>query len=195
MAGRRRRVVAPKIPEIRELFEWIHTHLDGTGISYKQLAEDLYHDPSWISRILCSGTLPPWPLVEAVAKRSEESKEEAKKLWDAAEAASIRDRIQRAAGFPPPGTDCPRSFLKALRDLIETRVGSQRELVRRDQRSWLTRSMLGAMLRGDRSLSTYALGRILDICDLETEAEGAWREAYSRSRLCRCGSGPFWGHW
>lgn len=120
--GRRRRVMAPKIPEIRELFEWIHMHLDDSGISYKQLAGDLYHDPSWVSRILCTGTLPPWSLVEAVAKRSEESTDEAKKLWDAAGAASIRDRTQRAAGFPPLGLDCPRSLLKALRDLIETRA-------------------------------------------------------------------------
>lgn len=169
-------------------------HLDDTGISYKQLAGDLYHDPSWVSRILCTGTLPSWPLVEAVAKRSEESTVEAKKLWDAADAASIRDRMQRAAGFPPPGMDCPRSLLKALRDLIETQVGSQRELIRRDQSAWLTRSMLGAMLRGDRSMPPYALRRIVDVCGLETEAKSAWFEAYSRSRWCRCGDGSCWEH-
>jgi hypothetical protein len=186
--------MAPKIPEIRELFEWIHVHLDDAGISYKQLAGDLYHDPSWVSRILCTGTLPQWPLVEAVAKRSGESTDEAKKLWDAADAASVRDREQRAEGFPPPGMGCTRSLLKALRDLIETRVGSQRELIRRDQRAWLTRSMVGAMLRGDRSMPSYALRHIVDICGLEAEAKKAWLEAYSRSRPCRCGSGSCWEH-
>lgn len=192
MVGRRRRVVVPKIPEIRELFEWIHVHLNDAEISYKQLAGDVYHDPSWVSRILCTGTLPPWQLVEAVAKRSAETTEEAKKLWDAANEASIRHRMQRAAGFPPPGVDCPRCLAKALRDLIETRVGSQRELIRRDQ-GWLTRSMLGAMLRGNRSIPFYALRRIVDICGLETEARSAWLEAFSRSRWSRCVDGSCWG--
>jgi hypothetical protein len=68
----------------------------------------------------------------------------------------------------------------ALGDLITSKVGSHRELVRKDESGQLTRSTIGAILRHERSLSHDVLIRVLAACELSDKEREAWMDAWER---------------
>jgi hypothetical protein len=68
----------------------------------------------------------------------------------------------------------------ALGDLITSKVGSHRELVRKDESGQLTRSTIGAILRHERSLSRDVLIRVLTVCELSDKEREAWMDAWER---------------
>ena len=68
----------------------------------------------------------------------------------------------------------------ALGDLITGKVGSQRELVRKDNSGQLTRSTIGAILRHERSLSHDVLIRVLTVCEVSDKEREAWMDAWER---------------
>jgi plasmid maintenance system antidote protein VapI len=68
----------------------------------------------------------------------------------------------------------------ALGDLITSKFGSHRELVRKDESGRLTRSTIGAILRHERSLSRDVLIRVLAACELSDKEREAWMDAWER---------------
>ena len=68
----------------------------------------------------------------------------------------------------------------ALGDLISRRVGSHRELARRDTSGRLTRSTIGAILRHERSLSYDVLDQVLITCGISGMEREAWMDAWKR---------------
>jgi hypothetical protein len=64
--------------------------------------------------------------------------------------------------------------------LITSKVGSHRELVRKDESGQLTRSTIGAILRHERSLSRDVLIRVLTVCELSDKEREAWMNAWER---------------
>jgi hypothetical protein len=68
----------------------------------------------------------------------------------------------------------------ALGDLISRRVGSHRELARRDTSGRLTRSTIGAILRHKRSLSYDVLDQVLIACGVSGIEREAWMDAWER---------------
>jgi transcriptional regulator with XRE-family HTH domain len=178
--GRPRVLVASNDAALGSLIKWVHARLDDTGITYEQVAADVAYSRSWVSRALCGRRLPPWQLVETVAKRCGASSSEARKLWEAAEAVQRRRQPRRVAISPPSGIGCWEDMYDALGDLITSKVGSHRELVRQDKSGQLTRSTIGAILRHDRSLSEDVLIRVLTVCELSEKERDAWMHTWER---------------
>ena len=90
VVGRPRLLAASGDAALTSLTKWVHTHLDAADASYGQIAHDVYLSRSSVSRALCGRRLPAWELVEAVAVRCRASQSEARRLWDAADAAQRR---------------------------------------------------------------------------------------------------------
>jgi hypothetical protein len=155
--GRPRTLVASGDVALGSLIRWVHDRLDDTGITYEHVASDMAYSRPWVSRALSGRKLPPWHLIETVAERCGASTGEARKLWDAANAAQRRRETRmRKATYPPLVIDSWKGMYDALGDLISRRVGSHRELARRDESRRITRSTIGAILRYERSLSSAA---------------------------------------
>ena len=164
--GRPRVLVASHDAALASLMRWVQARLDETGTTYQQVAVDVSYSRSWVSRTLCGRRLPPWQLIEAIAKRCGASPREARKLWEAAEAAQLRRQVRRIGTSPPSDIASWLDMYDALGNLITSKVGSHRELVRKDRSGQLTRSTIGAILRHERSLSHDVLVRVLTICEL-----------------------------
>jgi hypothetical protein len=163
------------------LTRWVHDHLDEAGATYEQIAGDVAYSRSWVSRALCGRRLPPWQVIEATAVRCRASTDEARRLWEAARAAqSRRETRRRKVTYPPSDIDSWQSMYDALGDLISRRVGSHRELARRDTSGRLTRSMIGAILRYERSLSYDVLDQVLITCEVSGIEREAWMDAWER---------------
>jgi transcriptional regulator with XRE-family HTH domain len=178
--GRPRVAVASRDAALGLLIRWVHARLDETGTTYDQVAHDIAYSRSWVSRALCGRRLPPWQLIEVIVRRCGASPREARKLWEAAEAAQSRRQVKRISAPPPPDVDSWRDMYDALGDLITSRVGSHRELVRKDESGQLTRSTIGAILRHERSLSHDVLIRVLAVCELDDDERQAWMDAWER---------------
>jgi transcriptional regulator with XRE-family HTH domain len=179
--GRPRMLIASGDAALGSLIRWVHDRLDEAGITYEQVAGDVTYSRSWVSRALCGRRLPPWQVIEAIAVRCRASTDEARRLWEAARAAqSRRETRRRKAAYPPSGIDSWQSMYDALGDLISRRVGSHRELARRDTSGRLTRSTIGAILRHERSLSYDVLDQVLITCGVSGMEREAWMDAWKR---------------
>lgn len=178
--GRPRVLAASGDAALTALTRWVHAELNAAAVSYEQIARDVYCSRSSVSRALCGRQLPPWTLVEAVAVRCEASPWEARRLWDVAETSLRRRQARTVARTPVSRIDSWLSMYQALGDLIVARVGSQRELVRRDSSGLLSRSTLGAILRFDRSLSYEVLIQILALCEVGDAERAEWMVAWER---------------
>ena len=179
--GRPRTLVASGDAALGSLIRWVHDRLDETGITYEEVASDMAYSRPWVSRALSGRKLPPWQLIETVAKRCMASTGEARKLWDAANAAQRRRETRmRKTTYPPLVIDSWGSMYDSLGDLISRRVGSHRELARRDASGRLTRSTIGAILRYERSLSYDVLDQVLVVCGVSGMEREAWMDAWER---------------
>lgn len=179
--GRPRALVASGDAALTALVRWVHARLDGSAVSYQEIALGVYRSRSWVSRALCGKQLPSWELVEAVAVQCGASTSEARRLWEAADASQRRRRAARtAAGISVSRVNSWVSLYDALGDLIVATAGSQRELIRRDTSGLLSRSTLGAVLRYDRSLSYEVLDQILLACKVGGSQRAEWIAAWER---------------
>jgi transcriptional regulator with XRE-family HTH domain len=179
--GRPRMLIASGDAALGSLIRWVHDRLDETGTTYEQVAGDVVYSRSWVSRALCGRRLPPWQVIEATAVRCRASTDEARRLWEAAGAAqSRRETRRRKATYPPSDIDSWQCMYDALGDLISRRVGSHRELARRDTSGRLTRSTIGAILRYERSLSHDVLDQVLIACGVSGIEREAWMDAWER---------------
>lgn len=179
--GRPRALVASGDAALGSLIRWVHDRLEATGTTYRQIADDMAYSRSWVSRALCGRKLPPWQVIEAAAIRCNASTDEARRLWDAARSAQLRrETRRRKVTRPPSDIDSWGSMYDSLGDLISRRVGSHRELARRDTSGRLTRSTIGAILRYDRSLSYDVLDQVLVICGVSGVEREAWMDAWER---------------
>ncbi len=178
----RPRVLAPcRDTAMGALVRWVHARLDEAGVTYGQVAAEVAYSRSWVSRALSGRRLPPWYLVEAVARRCGAPPAEARRLWAAADAAERSRRSRMVApGAPPDGISSYDGLLDALADLIASRAGSHRELVRRDGSGQLTRQTVGAVLRRERTLSREVLARILIACEVSDDDRAAWLHGWER---------------
>jgi transcriptional regulator with XRE-family HTH domain len=180
MMGRPRVLAASGDAALTALAKWVHARLDAAAVSYEQIARDTYCSRSSVSRGLCGRNLPPWKMVEAAAIRCGASTVEARKLWDAADASARRRQARTAARTPASRIDSWMIMYQALGDLIVAKVGSQRELERRDSSGLLSRSTLGAIVRWDRSLSHEVLIQILKVCEVSDAERAEWMVAWER---------------
>ncbi len=172
--GRPRVLVASNNAALGSLISWVHARLDETDTTYEQVASDISYSRSWVSRALCGRRLPPWHLIETIASHCGASPREAKKLWKAAEAAQRRRQVRRIGASPPSDIASWLDMYDALGDLIISKVGSHRELARKDESGQLRRSTIGAILRYERSLSHDVLIRVLTVCELSDREREAW---------------------
>lgn len=178
--GRRRSTVAPCDGALRTLVTWIHERLDERTLSYAQLAREIRYDRSWISRTLSGRRLPPWSLIEHIARRCGADVETARNLWMEANAARRRRLARQSDGYPPADLADYPQFCQALRDLLDRRGISQREVVRRDETGLLTRSTVGAILRVQRSAPRDVTNAIVRACGVQDAAADSWAAAWER---------------
>jgi hypothetical protein len=178
--GRPRVLVASGDAALGSLVRWVHDRLDETGTTYEQIASDMAYSRSWVSRALCGRRLPPWQLIETVAVRCKAPSDEARKLYEAAEAAQRRRQDRRVVTSPPSDIDSWKSMYDALGALIARTVGSHRKLVLRDASGQLTRATIGAILRYERSLSYDVLIQVLTVCGVNDKEREAWMDAWER---------------
>jgi transcriptional regulator with XRE-family HTH domain len=178
--GRPRALIASNDAALRSLIAWVHARLDETDTTYEQVATEVSYSRSWVSRALCGRRLPTWKLVETIASSCDASPREARKLWEAASAAHLRRQVRRIGIAHPSEIASWLEMYDALGDLISSKVGSQRELVRKDESGQLTRSTIGAILRHERSLSHSVLIRVLTVCELSDKEREAWMDAWER---------------
>jgi len=178
--GRPRARVRPADSALGALLDWAHLRLDEAGVSYADIAVTARYDPSWVSRSLCGRRVPDWHIIRAVAARCSSSVTEARSLWSAADEARRQRLAEVTAGYPPVGMTTYTELCVALRELIADRVGSHRELVRHDDSGVLTRSTVGAVLRGERSLAPQVLTQAVRACELDEEAMLAWQMEWRR---------------
>jgi len=176
--GRRRRSVTPCDDALRALIEWMRTRLDEQGLVYAQLAKEIGYDRSSISRALSGQRMPSWPMIEGIATRCGSSGEMAQELWEAARASQRRHLTRETEGYPPPDIDGYPGFCGALRDLLDRRGISHRELCRRDKT--LRRSTVGAVLRMERSAQRDVTIAIVRACGVSDAALKEWAAAWNR---------------
>jgi transcriptional regulator with XRE-family HTH domain len=178
--GRPKVLVASNDAALRLLIRWVQERLNKTGTTYDQVAGDVYHSRSWVSRELCGRRLPPWQLIETIATRCGASPSEAKKLWEAAETAQLRRQVRRISALPRSDIDSWQDMYADLGDLIISKFGSHRKLVSKDESGQLTRSTIGAILRRERSLSHEVLTRVLAACEVSDKEREAWMDLWER---------------
>lgn len=178
--GRRRRSVAPCDDALRALITWVDTHLYKQELSDTQLARKIPYDRSQVTRALSGKCMPPWPMIEWITTKCDASGETARKLWVAADTARRMHLARDAEGYPPPGLDDYPAFCRALRELVEKRKISQRELVRQDETGLLRRSTVGAVLRMQRSARRDITIAIVRACGVSDAAVDSWAAAWDR---------------
>ena len=105
----------------------------------------------------------------------------AERRWTRNNARLPNARSRIAGGGPPSGLRTYQDFQQALRELLKVRGVSQRELTRRDPR--LSRSTVGAVLRGQRSAGQGMVIAIVRACGVSDQAEQAWADAWWRLGL------------
>jgi transcriptional regulator with XRE-family HTH domain len=178
--GRRRAAVASRDGALQALITWVRARLDECGLSYAKLAREIRYDRSWISRALSGQQLPPWPLIEHIAHGCGSDVETARELWAGANAARRRQVARQTDGYPPAHMADYRQFCRALRNLLEQRGISQRELVQRDQTGLLRRSTVGAILRVQRSAPRDVTIAIVRASGVPDAAAADWAAAWDR---------------
>jgi len=155
------------------------------GITYGQLSYRLGLHRSRVSRALSGRVLPARDRVLQLARILGVDEAAVALQWDRA-AAKMRDPGARrearvAGGAPPSRLASHKDVMNALRDLLQDRGISQRELERRN--SDLCRSTVGAMLRCSRGASRSQVTAIVFACDVHGAAADAWEAAWEQ--YCR----------
>ncbi|MFW5421064.1 helix-turn-helix domain-containing protein [Nocardiopsis sp. CNT-189] len=154
------------------------------GLTQRQVAAHLMCDRSRVSRALSGRELPPLERVRRIAELVGVGIEQTEQRWERAHA--LQQELERdlrgcaAGGMPPRGMADYRDFLRALDGLRVQRGLSQREVARRDSSRRLTRSTVGAVLRGDRSASLAVVAAYVRACGVGEQAVDAWRSAWWR---------------
>lgn len=166
--------------ELWSLVKPMRVEMRERGLSVAKLARDLGYDRSWVSRALSARQLPPRDLIMQIARHLDVDTAAAERRWrrNNARQQNVRARI---AGGPPPGLRTYQDLRQALRELLQVRGISQRELTRRDPR--LRRSTLGAVLRGERSAGQGMVIAVVRACGVSEQAEQAWADAWWRLGL------------
>lgn len=180
MVGRHRRPVAPCDGARAALITWLRDMLDEHGRSYASLADEIRYDQSWVSRALSGRVMPPQPLILLVAEKCGASADTAKRLWAAADANRRQRPAREADGHPPVDLADYPAFVVALRDLLDRRGISQRELVRRDQSGLLRRSTVGTHLRLERPLSRDVTLAMVRACGAAKAAVAKWTDMWDQ---------------
>lgn len=167
-------------PELWSLVKPMRIQMRDQGLSQAQLAIRLGRDRSRVSRALSGRELPPRHLIMQIAQALGADVAAAERRWARNNARRRNARARTAAcdagGGPPPGLHTYADLLRALHDLLRLRGVSQRELARRDHH--LSRSTIGAVLRGERSARQGMVAAIVRACGVSEEAERAWAAAW-----------------
>jgi transcriptional regulator with XRE-family HTH domain len=150
------------------------------GCSHAQLALRIPWDRSSVTRALSGARVPTLKLAVAIATALKMDIDAVERAWMGADAARRRAQMFVAEGGPPGDLRDYADLRRALRDLLARCGMSQRELVVRDQTGMLTRSTVGAVLRGDRSAGSWVLDAIVRGCGVSETAAAAWRQAWAR---------------
>jgi transcriptional regulator with XRE-family HTH domain len=148
----------------------------------KQLARVAGVDRSTVSRWLSGRILPPLEPLLQIAADLHADVVTVGHQWELAADVMQDPRERRdaylAGGAPPARMVSHADLMQALRRLLRARGISQRELERRDPR--LRRSMVGAMLRGERGASLDMVTAITRACGVQGDAARAWADAWAR---------------
>ncbi len=149
-------------------------------LSQGQIALYLGCDRSRVSRALSGRELPPLSRIEEIAELVGADVEQARQQWRRAAALHRKAQTSAAEGGPPQGMANYPDFLQALNELRFQNDLSQRELVRRDTTGKLTRSTVGAVLRGERSATLAMVVAYVRACGVSELAVNAWESAWER---------------
>jgi plasmid maintenance system antidote protein VapI len=163
-------------PELWSLVKPMRVAMREQQLSQAQLAIRLGCDRSRVSRALSGRELPPRHLIMQIAEALGTDVAAAERRWARNKARMRKARARTAGGGPPPGLRTYAELLRELRDLLSLQGVSQRELTRRDQR--LSRSTVGAVLRGERSARQSMVIAIVRASGVSEEAERAWAAAW-----------------
>lgn len=172
-------------PELWALVAPLRAAMTAQGITYGQLGYRLGRHRSRASRALAGRVLPARDRILQLARILSVDETAVGHQWDRA-AARMRDprarREARAAGGAPPSRlTSHMDVMHALRDLLQDRGISQRELERLDPD--LRRSTIGAMLRGARGAGLHQVAAIVRACDVHGAAASAWEAAWEQYSL------------
>jgi transcriptional regulator with XRE-family HTH domain len=172
---------------LRKLVAPLRNRRDHLGWSQEQLAAHVGCHRSRVSRALSGNEVPPRDLIERIATALRADTHKAMRQW--AEA----DRLRRNARRPSPSATADAAslggclpaelrtypeLLRGLRDLMRERGVSERKLSR--QSGNLGRSTVGAVLRGERSMSHGTVDAIVRACGVSDQARQAWSDAWWR---------------
>jgi hypothetical protein len=152
------------------------------GITYGQLGYRIGRDRSRASRALSGRVLPTKDRVLQIARILGVDETTVEQRWDLA-AIKMRDpgarqEARMAGGAPPSRLANNQAVMDALRNLLDDRGISQRELERLEPQ--LRRSTVGAMLRGARGASLYRVAAIVRACAVHGPAASAWEAAWEQ---------------
>lgn len=163
-------------PELWSLVKPMRVQMREQRLSQAQLAIRLGCDRSRVSRTLSARELPPRHLILQIAEMLGVDVAAAERRWARNKARMRNARARAAGGGPPPGLRTYADLLSGLRDLLSLQGVSQRELTRRDHQ--LSRSTVGAVLRGERSARQAMVIAIVRACAVSKQAEQAWAAAW-----------------
>jgi transcriptional regulator with XRE-family HTH domain len=175
------------LPVLRALVRPLRYQRSQLGWSQEQLAARVGCHRSRVSRALSGDELPPRDLIGRIAVALGSDIDRAMRRWAQA------DQLRRNSLRPSPGMTADATslggclpaelrtypeFLQGLRDLMRERGVSERELARLNRN--MRRSSVGAVLRGERSMSLSTLDAILRACGVSDQARQAWSGAWWR---------------
>jgi transcriptional regulator with XRE-family HTH domain len=163
-------------PELWSLVKPMRVKMREQELSQAQLAIRLECDRSRVSWALSARELPPRHLILKIAEMLGADVAAAERRWARNKARIRNARARTTGGGPPPGLHTYADLLSGLHDLLSLRGVSQRELTRRDHQ--LSRSTVGAVLRGERSARHGMVIAIVRACGVSEEAERAWAAAW-----------------
>jgi hypothetical protein len=116
-----------------------------------------------------------------IAEECGASADTAKRLWAAADAIRRQRPAREADGHPPVDLADYPAFVRALRDLLDRRGISRRELERRDQSGLLRRSTVGTHLRLKYPLSSRDVTLVMvRACGVTEAAVAEWADMWEQ---------------
>jgi transcriptional regulator with XRE-family HTH domain len=180
---RRGRSDAAEAPVLRALVRPLRRRMEELELSQGQVALKARCDRSRVSRVLSGRELPPLQLTLRVAAVLGVDTNKVRRRWARADSIRRREEMCRKGGGPPQDMLTYQDLLTALRNLLAGYGISQRELVRRDCTGTLTRSTVGAVLRGERSARREVVAAMVAACGVSQAAASAWQEAWHRIGL------------
>lgn len=176
-----------------ELAEWLDGLRRQAGLSHRQIAVRLHRSRSGVTSALLASSavdpVPPWELIGEISRICRASRDEqpaaveeriaeARRRWEAAMDAQMVHAARMRAGWPPPGLRDLAEYHAALQDLLDRRSVSQRQVAVRS--GLASRSLVGAVLRGERGTTIETVTAILVACNVTGEAADAWAAYWSQ---------------